>query len=426
MEPIELAIDPSFTLQALSYLALGICMGTCSGLIPGLHANNFALFLASMAPLLPGSPLLVGIAMLAAGVVHTYLDIVPTLAIGVPDADMAVAALPGHKLVLEGRGFEALRLSAMGSALAVALAVPLAIPITLLMIRYYPILQAHMAIVLGAVALMMIATEPSWRHMIGGVIAFFVSGTLGFLVLDMDPASPLDGGGVLAPIFGGLFGAPVIIDALQGGGVPPQGDRWIRVPPKRVAFPASAGSATGALVGYLPGVSSAIAAVVALLAIPGDGGNRAFVVATSGVNTANTVFAIFALVALGAPRTGVLVAVEDAGVPLNLPVMLASVAIAAAVGFTLVILIGDWYLVTVGGMDYTVVCGLVMTKLVVLSFLFAGWVGVVIFVASTLIGYIPVKFGAKRVHLMSIYNVLIRRCQATGLNTQPRPTIATR
>jgi putative membrane protein len=63
----------------------------------------FALLMAAVAPTIPGPPELVGAAMLAAGVTHTFLDVVPALALGVPDAAMAAAALPGHRLVLEGR-----------------------------------------------------------------------------------------------------------------------------------------------------------------------------------------------------------------------------------------------------------------------------------------------------------------------------------
>jgi len=117
----------------------GVALGTASGLVPGLHANNFALLLAGLAPSVSADPLLVGVAMLGAGVVHSFLDIVPALALGVPDAATAVAALPGHRLVVAGGRREAVRLSAVGSGLAVALAVPLAIPITWVMIRGYPL-----------------------------------------------------------------------------------------------------------------------------------------------------------------------------------------------------------------------------------------------------------------------------------------------
>lgn len=396
----DVLIDPGLSGGLLVYVLLGIALGTCSGLIPGLHANNFALFLASLAPVLPGPPLYVGCAMIAAGVVHTFLDAIPALAIGVPDAEMAVAALPGHRMVLEGRGREALHLSAVGSAIAVLLAIPLAIPITLAMIRWYPVLSRHMPLVLGTIAAILILTEPNRRAIGGGILSFLISSALGFLVLDLEPDAPLDGGGVLAPLFAGLFGSPVIIDAMQGAGVPPQVHSTIQVPRKAVAMPAAAGSAAGAIVGYLPGVSSAIAAVIALLVTPNEDPDRDFIVATSGVDTANSIFALFALVALGTPRTGVMVAVDQADVPLNLPVMVMTVAIAAGFSFVFVIVIGSWYLEMMGRVDYTVVCGVILVMLVGLSYLFAGVIGLVVFAVSSLLGFIPVRIGGKRVHLM--------------------------
>jgi putative membrane protein len=232
--------------------------------------------------------------MLSAGVVHTFLDVVPALALGVPDADMAVMALPGHRLVIEGRGREALRLSALGSALAVVFAVPFAVPITYLMVWLWPTLAANMAFVLLGVVTIMVLTERSWRARIGGLLAFSISALLGLATLDLSPAAPLQGD-VLAPLFAGLFGAPILIDAMGGAGVPRQDDARITIPRRLVLLPAAAGTLAGAVVGYLPGISSAIAAVIALLALPERGGDRGFVIATSGVNTANTVFALFAL-----------------------------------------------------------------------------------------------------------------------------------
>ncbi len=400
LSEFELLVDPGMSVGILGYILFGIILGTCSGLIPGLHANNFALLLASLAPVLPGPPLAVGCAMLAAGVVHTFLDAVPALAIGVPDAEMAVAALPGHRMVLQGHGREALHLSAVGSAIAVLLAIPLAIPITLAMIRWYPVLSRHMPLILGTVAAILILTEPDRRAIGGGILSFVVSSVLGFLILDLEPDAPLDGGGVLAPLFAGLFGSPVIIDAMQGSGVPPQVHSAIQVPRRAVAVPAAAGSAAGAIVGYLPGVSSAIAAVIALIVTPNEDPDRDFIVATSGVDTANSIFALFALVALGTPRTGVMVAIDQAEVPLNLPIMVMTVAIAAAVSFVFVIVIGGWYLEAMGRVNYTVVCGAILVMLIGLSFLFAGVIGLVVFTVSSLIGFIPVRIGGKRVHLM--------------------------
>jgi putative membrane protein len=361
-----------------------------------------ALVLAGVAPSVPGPPLYVGMAMLSAGVVHTFLDIVPALALGVPDAAVAVSALPGHRLVLEGRGHEALRLSALGSGTAVLLAAPLAVPVTKAMTAVWPTLRSNLTAILLGVVAVLVFTERGLLAKGIAVVSLSTSALLGIGTLDLSPEAPLSAGGMLAPLFAGLFGAPVLLDALDGGGVPPQDDTGLALSRGSVAGLAGLGTVAGAVVGYVPAVSSAIASTLSLLAVPGRHGARGFVVTTSGVNTANSVFALFALVALGTPRTGVLVAVESAGVPLSLPHLLGAVGVAAAVGFVAVPLLGDRYLVAVGRMDPRRLSGAVLVGLGVLSWLFAGYIGVAAYVAAAVVGLVPARFGARRANLMGV------------------------
>jgi len=399
--PAAIAVAPETTLAVVGFVCAGIALGTMSGLVPGLHANNFALLLAGFAPAIPAPPLYVGAAMLAAGVTHTFLDVVPALALGVPDPAMAPTALPGHRLVLQGRGREAIRLSALGSALAVGLAVPLAVPVTLAMGRLYPVIIAHLTLVLGTLCVLLILTERTRRARVGAGLAVGASGLLGVLTLDMPAAGLLPAGNMLAPLFAGLFGAPVLIEALSGEGVPEQADAQVTTSRRFVLAVAGVGTLSGAIVGFLPGISSAIAAAGALTALPYRG-PRAFVVATSGVSTSNTIFALFALVALGSPRTGVLVAVDQTGVPLHLPVLLASVAIAAAVAFLLVLALGDRYLAAVGSVNNVVLSLSVLGLLCLLVVAFAGLEGVGVFAVATAIGLIPARFGTRRMTCMGV------------------------
>lgn len=394
--------DPAATVLALAFVAAGIGLGAVSGLVPGLHANNMALLLAGVAPSLPGPPRLVAAAMLAAGVVHTFLDVVPTLALGVPDPALAAGALPGHRLVIQGRGHEALRLSALGSALAVALAVPLAVPVTRVMTWLYPHLRARLGLFLLGTAALLVLTESDVPSALAGAGCLCASAALGFLTLDLDPVAPLAAGGMLAPLFAGLFGAPVLVEAFGGAGVPKQDDATLALSKRVTGGVAGLGTLAGAVVGYVPGVSSAVAATVALLAVPGRLGARGFVVAVSGVNTANTVFALFALVALGSPRTGVLVAVDRVGAPVSLGLWLPAVGIAACVGALLVPVVGDRYLTVVGRLDYARLSVGTLALLGCLSFLFAGLIGVGTFVAAGLVGLLPGRLGARRVHLMGV------------------------
>ncbi|MFP8891635.1 tripartite tricarboxylate transporter permease [Natrialbaceae archaeon A-CW2] len=398
----ELVVDPAFSIPFLCWVAGGIVLGSISGLIPGLHANNFALVLAGVAASVPGPPLFVGAAMLAAGVVHTFLNAIPAMALGVPDAEMAVTALPGHRMVLDGRGFEAIRLSAVGSLLAVLVAIPLAIPVTIGVTAVYPYVRAHLSFLLLAIVLALVVTEYTWQRRAVGACSFLLAAVLGWATLDLSPEAPLEAGGMLAPLFAGLFGAPVLIDAINGGGVPPQEDGGLRLSRPLLGWTAVSGAIAGAVVGYLPGVSAAIAAIAVLFLVPGGITDRGYIVATSGVDTANTIFALFALVAIGQPRSGVMVAFENVGAPLNLPVLLVGVVLSGVFGFVLVVSVGDLYLQLIGRLEYWKISVVILTLLCCLSFLFTGLVGILVFCLAAIIGLVPVRLGARRVHLMGV------------------------
>jgi putative membrane protein len=193
----------------------------------------------------------------------------------------------------------------------------------------------------------------------------------------------------------------VLLAAFRGAGVPEQDDPSIAGRPRDVLGPGVAGSVAGASVAYIPGVSGAIAAIFTLDLTRADG-DRAFVAALSGVNTANTVFALYALFALGDARTGVLVAFERASLPRTLPLLLASVALAAVVAAVLVPVLGDRYFRLVRAVDHRVLTAGVCALLVVLAWLFAGGVGVALLAAATVIGLVPPAFDARRVHLMGV------------------------
>jgi putative membrane protein len=249
--------------------------------------------------------------------------------------------------------------------------------------------------------LALVLTESGLRAKLGGALAAAASGALGVATLDLPAGGLVGAGNMLAPLFAGLFGAPVLLDALTGAGVPEQDSPEVTTPPAAVGVFALVGTLGGAAVGYLPGVSSAVAATLALGVVPAAGA-RGFLVTTSGVNTANTVFALFALVAFGTPRTGVLVAVQRAGVAVDLRPLLAGVVAGGAAGFVLVVSLGDRYLEAVGRLDYPRLSVGVLGLLVVLIAVLTGPLGIAVFAAATLVGLVPVRFGARRANLMGV------------------------
>ena len=104
-------------------------VGVISGLLPGLHVNSIALILLSVSGSIVAlcSPLSAyGISeqfivvlicgfIVSVSVSHAFHDSIPTTFLGAPEEDTALSVLPAHALLLQGRGYEAVVFSAIGS-----------------------------------------------------------------------------------------------------------------------------------------------------------------------------------------------------------------------------------------------------------------------------------------------------------------------
>lgn len=116
-------------LLLLYFTLFGMGLGTLSGLAPGIHVNTLAVLLIisvpSLSPFLEGiclsvgcslpSALLLACTILSAAICHSFLDYIPSLIMGVPDETECLSVLPSHRLLLEGKGMNALQAAAQGS-----------------------------------------------------------------------------------------------------------------------------------------------------------------------------------------------------------------------------------------------------------------------------------------------------------------------
>ena len=104
-------------IEILVMIVLGVLFGVVTGLTPGIHINLVALLVVSFSPLLLGfvSPLSLGVFIIAMSVNHSFLDSIPGVYLGAPDEDQALNVLPGHKMLLKGEGYKAVKLTLIGS-----------------------------------------------------------------------------------------------------------------------------------------------------------------------------------------------------------------------------------------------------------------------------------------------------------------------
>lgn len=450
--------EVSLFLLFLSVLA-GYFLGIFSGLLPGIHTNNFALALVALAPFLADrgiAPFYIALIILSNAVSHTFHDIIPSVFLGAPDGDTALAVLPGHRLLMEGAGAEAVRLSALGSAGSVVASMLFVLPFSLFFGAIYPYLQDYMAWVLLTIVFIMLASEKSdevkgqgslakYRCKLLALFLFLITGALGLFAFSREsllvPVISFGQASVLLPLLSGLFGASqLIISLLTSSEIPAESVSRFELSRKRILRGVFTGSTAGSLVAWLPGVSSAIAALLAGLFVKSDfdrrsiqketsepvlGGQKSslfsdpyadrqtlesskeFIVSVSGVNTSNAIFGLVALLVIGKTRSGAMAAVNEIlGIgSLGFQVILlffAAILLTAMFSYFSTVWIGNNAHHMLRKLDYAKLCTCVLAGLAITVFLFTGLFGLFLFIISTPIGMLPSFMKVRKSHAMGV------------------------
>ncbi|GFO98105.1 hypothetical protein ig2599ANME_2322 [groundwater metagenome] len=422
-------MDISITLLIIS-IFFGFLLGIISGLTPGIHVNNFALILLALTPLflkMGFEPFYIAVIILSNSVTQTFVNIIPSIFLGAPDAETALAVLPGHRLLMEGRGAEAVHLSAIGSAGSVATALLIAVPLGFFFMNIYGTIDAYIGWILILIVVLMIATENgevvegqgSLAHLKYkgyAVVLFIMSGLLGMFAFDnsgeMAPLLTFGEPSILLPLLSGLFGASMLVLALMTHSeVPPQQKNCkFTLPGKRIVRGILYGSAAGSFVAWLPGVSSAVGTIIARLLVREDKGEDAskeFIISLSGANTANAIFSLIALYTIHRTRSGAMVAIDglinidewDMSVMI---LLLAVIVYVSIFSYYITIYLGDRISGLLSKIDYSKLCSAVLIFLTLMVIMFTGWFGLVIFMISTPVGMISSFAKIRKTHAMGV------------------------
>ncbi|OPY50921.1 MAG: Tripartite tricarboxylate transporter TctA family protein [Methanosaeta sp. PtaU1.Bin060] len=409
-----------FDLVLAFCIALGFFLGVLSGLVPGLHLNNFAAMLLALSPQLLAqgiTPFQMASIILAASISQTFFDAIPAIFLGAPESEAALTVLPGQRLMLEGRGIEAVRLSALGSAGSIVVAMLLVYPLSWAFSSYYDHLMKYAGVVLLLIALLMIKSERgpqiegqgSLAHLKYKAIAallFLTSGLLGIFAFSREEllVSPLGlEPQVLQPLLSGIFGASSLILSLSTKTeIPVQEETQIKVPLGALARSVFSGSLGGSVVAWIPGVSPTVAAITARLGSPSSA--EEFLVSIAGVNTANALFSLVALYVIGKPRSGAAAAIQqlmalDQNILVQMMIMIIAVAIASYVA---AIASARAAAKVISRLNYRLLCLGVLAFLTAMTLTIAGPFGLFVFFLSTVVGLVAPVAGIRRTHAMGV------------------------
>ena len=401
-------------------VALGFALGIISGLTPGLHLNNFASMLLAISPqliLLGLTPFQMASIILAASISQTFFDAIPAIFLGAPDSETALSVLPGQRLMLEGRGIEAVRLSALGSAGSIAFALLLVYPLSWIVSSYYDYLVKYVGVLLLAISLMMIKSERGqwiegqgslvhWKYKLIAGMLFLTSGVLGIFAFEHEDLlySPLDlEPQVLLPLLSGIFGASSLILSLTTKvQIPRQTESKIKMPGPTLAKAVLSGGLGGSLVAWIPGVSPTVASIAARLGSPGTA--EEFLVSIAGVNSANALFSLVALYVIDRPRSGAAAAIQqlltlDQNIMAQMMIMAVIVVLAS---YLATIAAAQLAARSISSLNYPRLCIIVLVFLLAMTYAFTGIFGLFVFFLSTIVGLIAPVAGIHRIHAMGV------------------------
>ncbi len=386
-------------IEILGFAVIGILAGTFTGLIPGIHVNNLTPILVSIALSTSMSPLHASSLIVAMMLTHTFLDFIPSTFLGVPNEETALSVLPAHQLVLDGRGYEVIQLTALGSLGALILSAFLAGLLIPAMKIIYTALEPHMHWLLLGIAITMFSLEDSLKGTAISAGIFLLSGFLGLITLNSNLVA---GGGALVPLLSGMFGMSVLIVSLKSGRGPPDQNFSVRdLDISANVKPIFTGASAGFITGIMPGVGPAQGTVLSQ-AITDSEGTRNFLVGVSGVNTGKALLSFVTLYAIGKPRSGAAVAVNKI-ISIGSPELLSIVGIAlfsGGIASVLHLKIGKFIAKNIDRLPYKEMCLTVIVCIVAFSFYTAGLWGILILVTATALGLLPPSLNVKRTHCM--------------------------
>ncbi|WP_295725011.1 tripartite tricarboxylate transporter permease [uncultured Methanobrevibacter sp.] len=393
---------------------IGILIGTTTGMIPGIHVNTAgAIIFASSTFLLSFlSPEFLCVMMVAMSIAHALIEFVPSMLLGVPEEGTATSILPGHRMVLQGRAKEVIRIVCVGGFGAIL--------VTILMLPIFSILLPMLhdiskpftwMILLFASIYLTYSLTSTRRDFLWSLLLFALSGILGWTIFQ----TPISSGVTLMCIFSGLFGISTILFSLNDNSTLPHQNSFYDLSIDFDKFKSIfAGGITGAILGFLPGFGPAQGTVIAQAASgtsDSDDDTVNFLLATSGLNISDCLFSLMAIYIIGNPRSGIAVYMSYliSKMSLNhLIIYIFASLLAVSVSLVLALRLGDSFSKLMGGVDYKKLSISVILLQIVILFIFIFYYGapvgymILALITSTAMGMLPHYLGIGKSHLMGV------------------------
>ena len=394
---------------------LGIGIGTITGMTPGIHVNTAGAILFAVSTILLSfvSPEFLCVLMVSMSIAHALLEFVPSMLLGVPEEGTALSVLPGHKMVLEGRSKEAIRIVSIGGFGAIIVTILLLPIFAIVLPPTYELLKPVTWILLLIASIYLIYKVTSTlKGFLWSLLLFILSGILGWIIFQ----APLSSGISLMCVFSGLFGISTILFSLNDNSTIPHQNKFYELDLDNAKIKSIiTGGTTGAILGFLPGFGPAQGSVIAQ-SVSGQSNNddentTNFLLVISGLNTSDCLFSLIAIYLIGNPRSGIAVYMSYLISEFNLSHLIAFIfasLISVSLSLALCLKLGDSFSKLMSGIDYRKLSIAVIILQVILLYIFGLYYQAplpyltLMLVTSTAMGLLPHYLDVGKSHLMGV------------------------
>jgi len=381
-------------------IVLGILIGTFTGLLPGSHINNLIPFFLSFSFL---EPLELCILIISVAISQMIISFIPSVFLGAPNEENALSILPAHRLLLEGRGYEAVKLVLIGSLFSLFFTLLLISIFSENFKTFYSLTRPYIHLGIIFACVFMLFLERSVKKILLSLFILILSGIFGVVSL----ASPLvPQQNILFPVLTGLFGtSTILLSANQRSKIPEQEEEQnIKLGFKEIILSSFLGSVAGILAGFLPAIGVSQAAVI-VQTLGRMGETRSFLVTLSGINIANEVFSLISLYLVGNPRSGASVAIQRILGELTFFHVLnfmGVVCFVLGIACILAKFLGRKIPLILSRINYKLLSYGVVIYISIMVVVICGINGLLFLFTSTSIGILTQKLGVKRSYCMGV------------------------
>ncbi len=383
-------------IEIIIAIILGTTFGILTGLIPGIHINLISILILSSSPLLLiyTSPLILCILIVSMAVTHTLFNAIPAIYLGAPESgENILSVLPGHRMLLKGKAYEALALTVIGSILALIIGIVVSPLIIKILPLIYEKIQPFIGYILILASTFLIFRD---KKKFWALIIFLLAGSFGLGVLNLNIKNPL------FPMLSSLFGISGILISLKDKvKIPEQKITNPKIFSKQTFKALTSGTIVGTFTTMMPGLGPAQAAIIGsqITKLKDTG----FLILVGALDTLSMVMSFVAIYSIQKARNGAVIIIGKLMETITLNNLILFLGVALIVGVISTFLCLKTAKICskhIAKINYQKLSIGIIILIIIMTFFLSSYLGLLVLIIGSFIGILPPLLGIGRNHLM--------------------------